>query len=62
MRLPTVRCFDDDNVIHVEGSINPAADIEVINTELALADLDSVEKALVRFSKAAKAKMPMPLR
>ena len=49
-----VRCFDDDNVIHVEGSINPAADIEVINTELALADLDSVEKALVRFSKAAK--------
>lgn len=49
-----VRCFDDDNVIHVEGSINPAADIEVINTELALADLDSVEKALIRFSKAAK--------
>ncbi len=49
-----VRCFDDENVVHVEGKINPTADIEVINTELALADLDSVEKAILRFSKAAK--------
>ena len=49
-----VRCFDDENVIHVEGSINPASDIEVINTELALADLDTIEKALQRYSKAAK--------
>ncbi|MBT8138738.1 MAG: redox-regulated ATPase YchF [Gammaproteobacteria bacterium] len=49
-----VRCFDDDNVIHVDGGINPAADIEVINTELALADLESAEKALQRYSKAAK--------
>ncbi len=49
-----VRCFDDENVIHVEGKINPASDIDVINTELALADLDAVEKALHRFSKAAK--------
>lgn len=49
-----VRCFDDPNVIHVEGRINPAADIEVINTELALADLESVEKALQRYSKLAK--------
>lgn len=49
-----VRCFDDENVIHVEGTIDPAADIEVINTELALADLDSVEKALQRYTKAAK--------
>ena len=49
-----VRCFDDENVIHVEGTIDPVADIEVINTELALADLDSVEKALQRYSKAAK--------
>jgi len=49
-----VRCFDDENVVHVEGSINPQADIEVINTELALADLESVEKAHTRFAKAAK--------
>jgi len=49
-----VRCFDDPNVIHVDGSVNPSSDIEVINTELALADLETVEKALLRFSKAAK--------
>jgi GTP-binding protein YchF len=49
-----VRCFDDENVIHVEGQINPADDIAVINTELALADLESAEKALRRSSKAAK--------
>lgn len=51
-----VRCFDDPNVIHVAGRVNPADDIEVINTELALADLDSVEKALTRYSKLAKGK------
>lgn len=39
-----VRCFENDNVIHVANQIDPAADIEVINTELALADLESVEK------------------
>ena len=49
-----VRCFDDENVIHVDGGVNPEADIEVINTELALADLDTVEKAHQRYSKAAK--------
>ena len=49
-----VRCFDDDNVIHVDGGVDPAADIEVINTELALADLETVEKALQRYAKAAK--------
>jgi GTP-binding protein YchF len=49
-----VRCFDDANVIHVEGQISPADDIAVINTELALADLESAEKALQRSSKAAK--------
>jgi GTP-binding protein YchF len=49
-----VRCFDDENVVHVEGKIDPAGDIEVINTELALADLDSVEKAVQRFTRAAK--------
>src|SRR3989338_4989743 len=41
-----VRCFDNDDVIHVAGKVNPLSDIEVINLELALADLDSVEKAL----------------
>ena len=49
-----VRCFDDENVVHVEGKIDPTADIEVINTELALADLETVEKALQRAAKAAK--------
>ena len=42
-----VRCFEDDNVIHVAGKISPIDDIEVINTELALADLASVEKACI---------------
>ena len=54
--LHVVRCFDDENVIHVEGQIRPSDDIDVINTELALADLDSVEKAILRASKAAKGK------
>lgn len=49
-----VRCFQDDNVIHVAGKIDPLSDIEVINTELALADMASVEKALLRASKAAR--------
>lgn len=49
-----VRCFQDDNVIHVAGKIDPVSDIEVINTELALADMASVEKALMRAAKASK--------
>lgn len=49
-----VRCFEDENVIHVENKIDPIADVEVINTELALADLEAVEKALFRFGKLAK--------
>ncbi|MFP3569179.1 redox-regulated ATPase YchF [Paraburkholderia sp. SIMBA_030] len=49
-----VRCFEDENVIHVANKIDPLSDIEVINTELALADLATVEKALTRYSKAAK--------
>lgn len=49
-----VRCFEDDNVIHVANQIDPLADIEIINTELALADLDSVEKALQKATRAAK--------
>ena len=49
-----VRCFQDDNVIHVAGKIDPLSDIEVVNTELALADMASVEKALLRATKAAR--------
>nr|MCH9697422.1 redox-regulated ATPase YchF [Gammaproteobacteria bacterium] len=53
-----VRCFENDNVVHVDGKIDPLSDIGVINTELALADLASAEKALVRASKMAKAGDP----
>lgn len=49
-----VRCFEDPNVIHVAGRVDPIADIEVIQTELCLADLATVEKSLNRYSKAAK--------
>lgn len=49
-----VRCFDDGNVVHVSGKVDPLADIEVINTELALADMETVEKTLQRESKKAK--------
>ncbi|MFN3880209.1 MAG: redox-regulated ATPase YchF [Nitrincola lacisaponensis] len=49
-----VRCFEDDNVIHVANQIDPLSDIETINLELALADLDSVEKQLQRVSRNAK--------
>ena len=50
-----VRCFEDPNVVHVAGSIDPVSDIEVINTELALADLDSVDKQLAKYEKIAQA-------
>lgn len=50
-----VRCFDDQNVTHVSGRIDPVSDIETINTELMLADLDTVERALQRAEKASKA-------
>jgi GTP-binding protein YchF len=50
-----VRCFDDPNVIHVAGKVDPVADIEVIQTELCLADMATVEKSLARYSKVAKA-------
>ncbi len=49
-----VRCFEDDNIVHVAGKIDPIADIEVIDTELALADLDTVTRALERAAKQAK--------
>ena len=50
-----VRCFENDDVVHVAGKVDPLDDIDVINTELALADLDTVEKGLQRAEKAAKA-------
>jgi GTP-binding protein YchF len=49
-----VRCFEDENVIHVAGKVDPISDIEVIQTELCLADLGTVEKSLQRYTKAAK--------
>lgn len=49
-----VRCFEDDNVVHVANKISPLDDIEVINTELALADLESVDKAITKTTRDAK--------
>ncbi len=49
-----VRCFDNDDIVHVAGKVDPISDIEVINTELALADLESVDKALDKVSRQAK--------
>ena len=53
--IQVVRCFEDDNIIHVEGSVNPVRDIETIQIELALADLASVEKRRDKAQRAAKA-------
>ncbi len=50
-----VRCFDDANVIHVSGKVDPISDIEVIQTELCLADMSTVEKSLHRYNKVARA-------
>jgi GTP-binding protein YchF len=52
--INVVRCFEDPNVIHVAGKVDPISDIEVIETELALADLQTAEKALHRFNKQAR--------
>ncbi len=49
-----VRCFEDDDIVHVAGKISPLDDIDVINTELALADMDSVEKAIVKATKMTR--------
>jgi hypothetical protein len=53
--IHVLRCFDDDNVIHVDGEVNPVRDKEVIDTELQLKDLDSVEKKIQKVEKAARA-------
>jgi GTP-binding protein YchF len=49
-----VRCFEDDNVVHVAGKVSPVEDIEIINTELALADLETVDRAILRANKMAR--------
>lgn len=49
-----VRCFENENVVHVAGTVSPSSDIEVINTELALADLETTDKAILRVQKAAR--------
>ncbi|MGB5397493.1 MAG: redox-regulated ATPase YchF [Gammaproteobacteria bacterium] len=49
-----VRCFENDDIVHVSGKINPLSDIEVINTELALADLEGIEKGIYRMARVAK--------
>ena len=51
-----VRCFDDDNITHVEGRVDPLADIDTINLELVLADLESINKRYARVAKVAKTK------
>ncbi len=52
--IQVVRCFDDENTIHVSGKVDPISDIETINTELALADLASIERRIARITKQAK--------
>ncbi|MDF1826728.1 MAG: redox-regulated ATPase YchF [Legionellaceae bacterium] len=52
--LHVVRCFEEENIVHVKGQINPADDIETINTELALADLETVEKAIQKIAKNSR--------
>jgi ribosome-binding ATPase len=52
--LHVLRCFDDDNIIHVDGSVNPIRDKEIIDTELQLKDLEAIEKKLQKVSRAAK--------
>ncbi len=53
--LHVVRCFEDDNVVHVDGSVDPVRDVEIIETELALKDVETVEKRLEKTTKLTKA-------
>src|SRR6195952_1824239 len=52
--LHVLRCFDDDNVVHVDGSVNPVRDKEIIDTELQLKDLDTIEKKISKSEKVAR--------
>ena len=56
MYTQVVRCFEDDNVIHVNNKVDPADDTEVINFELALADIAQIERRMERLTKKAKSK------
>ena len=49
--MHVVRCFEDENIVHVDGKINPISDIETINTELILSDMETLDKAIQRESK-----------
>lgn len=60
--VQVVRCFDDPNVIHVSGSVDPVRDMEIINTELMLADFDSLDKKLKRIEKMAKSTTDVKLK
>ena len=55
--IEVVRCFDDDNIIHVEGNVNPIRDIETIELELILADLEQIQKRIVKIEKKAQSKV-----
>ena len=52
--MHVVRCFEDENIVHVDGKINPVSDIETINTELILSDMETLDKAILRESKKSK--------
>ena len=52
--MHVVRCFDDENIVHVSGNINPLSDIETINTELILSDMETLDKAIQKESKKSK--------
>jgi ribosome-binding ATPase len=52
--MHVVRCFEDENIVHVDGKINPISDIETINTELILSDMETLDKAILRESKKSK--------
>ena len=56
--IHVLRCFEDDNVIHVDGKVNPVSDKEVIDTELQLKDLDSVDKKISKTGKTAENRRP----
>ena len=59
--MEVVRCFEDENITHVDGNVNPLRDVETIETELLLADLQSVEKRLEKLQKWPKAaRTPKP--
>ncbi len=59
--IQVVRCFDDDNIIHVAGKVDPLDDIDVVNLELILSDIEMIEKAITKLEKASKSQKDKPL-